>query len=51
MIYANNYEVMEYAAGTDTDDIQKKIKNRNRLDAVENLYLEPNKEVISLYFL
>ena len=50
MIYANNYEVMEYAAGTDTDDIQKKIKNRNRLDAVENLYLEPNKEVISLYF-
>ena len=26
MIYANNYEVMEYAAGTDTDDIQKKIK-------------------------
>lgn len=50
MIYANNYEVMEYAAGTDTDNVQKKTKNRNQLDRVENLYLEPNKEVISLYF-
>lgn len=50
MIYANNYEVMEYAAGTDTDNVQEKTKNRNQLDRVENLYLEPNKEVISLYF-
>lgn len=50
MIYANNYEVMEYAAGTDTDDVKEKTENRNQLDRVENLYLEPNKEVISLYF-
>ena len=37
MIYANNYEVMEYAAGTDTDNVQNQTKNRNQLDRVENL--------------
>ena len=50
MIYANNYEVMEYAAGTDTDDIQEKEQNRAQLKRIENLYLDPNKEVMSLYF-
>ena len=51
MIYANNYEVLNYAAGTDTDDILEKAANRERLNSIENLYLEPNKEVMSFYFL
>lgn len=51
MIYANNYEVLEYAAGTDTIDEAEKFQNREALEQVNNLYLEPNKEVISFYFL
>lgn len=50
MIYANDYEVMRYAAGTNTEDMTEKSENRKKLDQVENLYLEPNKEVISLHF-
>lgn len=49
MIYANNYEVMEYAAGTDTDDIQEKEQNRAQLKRIENLYLDPNKVYIGGY--
>lgn len=51
MIYANDYEVLGYAAGTNTKDGGEKEQNRENLDKVENLYLVPNKEVISMYFM
>lgn len=51
MLYANDYEVVEYAAGTDTADPAEKFENREALKRVENLYLMPHKEVISFYFL
>lgn len=51
MVYANDYEVLGYAAGTNTRDERKKLESRKGLDRVENLYLVPNKEVISMYFL
>lgn len=51
MVYANDYEVLGYAVGTNTKDAGKKAENRGNLDRVENLYLVPNKEVISMYFI
>lgn len=51
MIYANDYEVLQYAAETNTTEASEKFKNREALDRVNSLYLEPNKEVISFYFL
>lgn len=51
MVYANDYEVLAYASGANTEDTEQKFRNREQLERVENLYLAPNKEVISLYFL
>lgn len=51
MLYANDYEVMQYAAGTNTEDASEKFESREALNRVENLYLMPHKEVISFYFL
>lgn len=51
IIYANDYEMLGYAAGTDTKDQREKFRNREELEKMENLYLMPNKEVIALYFL
>lgn len=50
MIYSNDYEVMQYAAGTNTANAAEKDRNRKQLHKIENLYLGPNKEVISMYF-
>lgn len=50
MVYANNSEILNYAALTDTEDSQVKNTNRRNLSRVENLYLEPEKSIISLYF-
>lgn len=51
MLYANDYEVLGYAAGTNTTDGAERFENREALKRVENLYLMPHKEVISFYFL
>lgn len=50
LIYANNNEMLQYAALTNTEDTIQKNANRKKLSQMEKLYLEPEKNILSLYF-
>lgn len=50
LIYTNNNEIMEYAAGTDTEDISMKYEYEQKLHQAGNLALEPVKNIISVGF-
>lgn len=50
LIYTNNNEIIQYAAGTDTDDISQRHENERKLSQAGNLALEPVKDVVSVTF-
>ena len=50
LIYSNNNEIMDYAAGTDTSDILQRYEYEQKLSQAGNLVLEPVKDIISLGF-
>lgn len=51
MLYANDYELLRYAADSDTVDETQKYRGREELEKMSNLYLVPDKQTISLYFI
>lgn len=50
LIYTNNNEIMEYAAGTDTEDASLRYQYEQKLAQAGNLALEPVKNIISVGF-
>lgn len=50
LIYTNDNEVMDYAAGTDTDDVLKKYDYEQLLSKAGNLALEPVKNIVAVGF-
>lgn len=50
LIYTNNNEILEYAAGTDTQEYGNRYEYRQKLSRAGNLALEPLKEIISVGF-
>lgn len=50
LIYANDGEILGYAAETDTNDSDKRYENMQKLENAEKLSFEPSKDIISIYF-
>ena len=50
IVHANDYELLRNAAMTDTDDMAQKARYRKKLSNIENLYLDPEKNILSFYF-
>ncbi len=50
MIYTNNNEIMEYAAGTDNPNVNIRYDFEQKLTQAGNLALEPVKDIISVVF-
>lgn len=50
LIYANDGEILSYAAATDTDDSTVRYENMEKLERAEKLSLEPVKDIVSIYF-
>lgn len=50
LIYTNNNEVLEYAAGTDSSELSVRNSYEKKLYKTVNLALEPVKEIISIHF-
>lgn len=50
LIYTNDNEVIDYAAGTDTDDVLKKYDYEQLLSKAGNLALEPVKNIVAVGF-
>lgn len=50
MIYTNNNEIMEYAAGTDNPNVNIRYDYEQKLAQAGNLALEPVKDIISVVF-
>lgn len=50
LIYTNNNEILDYAAGTDTMEFDNKYIYEQKLARAGNLALEPVKEIISVGF-
>lgn len=50
MIYTNNNEILQYAAETDTNDLNSRNFYENKLSQSVNMVLEPVKDIISVSF-
>ncbi len=50
MIYTNNNEILQYAAETDTNDLNTRNLYEQKLSQSVNLVLEPVKDIISVSF-
>lgn len=50
MIYTNNNEILQYAAGTDTIDVGTRYGYEQQLSQSVNMALEPVKEIVSVGF-
>ncbi|SHF58657.1 AraC-type DNA-binding protein [Lactonifactor longoviformis DSM 17459] len=50
LVYANDNEILKYAAGTDLLDSSDRYQNIQNLNKAQNLSLEPVKDIISISF-
>lgn len=50
IVHANDYELLHNASMADTDNMIQKSEYRKKLSSIENLYLDPEKNILSFYF-
>lgn len=50
LVHGNNNEVLDYAAGTNTNDLEKRNVYQNKLNQAGGLVLEPVSDIISVGF-
>lgn len=50
LIYSNNNEILDYAAGTDSDDLKSRYDSTQKLNQASSLALEPASNIISVGF-
>lgn len=50
LIYSNNNEILDYAAGTDSDDLKLRYDSAQKLNQASSLALEPASNIISVGF-
>lgn len=50
LIYSNNNEILDYAAGTDSDDLKSRYDSTQKLNKASSLALEPASNIISVGF-
>ena len=50
LIYSNNNEVLDYAAGTDSNDLKSRYNSAQKLNQASSMVLEPASNIISVGF-
>lgn len=50
LIYSNNNEILDYAAGTDSEDLKSRYDSSQKLNQASSLALEPASNIISVGF-
>ena len=50
LIYSNNNEILDYAAGTDSEDLKSRYGSAQKLNQASSMALEPASNIISVGF-